>query len=313
MKKVLKNVLPLARRILEVKYIYPARRKEWAKLRDQNFEHKTKDDLVFFLYGSEYVDQFIFIEGIYEKRFLEQLRGAFDRNAIALDIGANIGNHAIYLHQDFREIHCFEPNPETFMRLDRNVDANGISNIKIYQVALGDSDTVLTFRENLGGNLGNSGFVDESVHSEEDEEDNVRFIPIPVRQADQFVDGLGLSRVDLIKIDVEGFEPKVFNGLRKTIVKHRPLVAFEFHGQSANLGEFKAIADCLPGYGFYELTFSPAEASIRDKLLWYLRHGGKPELKEFLEPESRTYENILAFPTKDAAARFFSRQPKQNR
>lgn len=195
------------------------------------------------------------------------------------------------------------------MRLKRNVDANGIFNIKLHQVALGDSDTVLNFRENLAGNLGNSGFVDELVHSEDDENDNVRFTPIPVRQADQFVDGLELSRVDFIKIDVEGFEPKVFNGLRKTIVNHRPFVAFEFHGQSANPSEFKAIADCLPGYGFYELVFSPAEGSIRDKLLWYFRHGRKAGLRKFFEPESRTYENILAFPTEDAAARFLSGQP----
>lgn len=305
MNNKITNLMFLAKHILDVKYVYPARRRKWANLRDQIFEHKTSDGLVFFLDGSQFVDRNIFVEGIYEKRFLENIRGAFDENAIALDIGANIGNHALYLHKDFREIHCFEPNSETFRRLSRNVNANGISNIKMHQVALGDSDTIMDFRENLDGNLGNSGFVDESAHLQDAK---VHFKRIPVRQADKFIEGLEIHRIDFVKIDVEGFELKVLNGLRKTIINHRPSIAFEFHGQHSNSGDFKRISNCLPDYSFYELVFSPKEGSTRAKLLWYFRHGGKAELKKIFEPESRTYENILAFPTADAAAYFLNRR-----
>ena len=303
MVKLIKNGLCIVRRVIDVNFTYPSQKKKWATRGQEIFEHKTKDGLVFFLDGSQLVDQLIFVEGIYEKRLLDNLRGFFDEGAIAVDIGANIGNHSIYLSQDFQEIHCFEPNPETFGRLSRNVAANGLSNLKLHQVALGDEDTILPFNENQDGNLGNSGFVNDQILTDTS---SVRVVNIPVRSADDFIQSLGISRLDFAKVDVEGFEPQVFNGLRKTIERYRPLVAFEFHGQMTHPDDFKKISDCLPGYGFYEMFFSPATGPIGDKIKWYLRNGNRAELRKFTEPEARSYDTILAFPSEEMAKRFTS-------
>lgn len=277
-------------RMLEEMFLRPARKRRLIK-KQNSFVHRTNEGFVFHLDPREYVDRAIFVEDIYERRFLHFLRGRFPEGAVALDVGANIGNHSIYLSGDFSLIHCFEPNAETFRRLTRNIEANGLAHVKAHQVALGERDELLAFRENLDGNLGNSGFMGDEKPVE-----RCRIKPIQVHQGDVVVDDLGLSRLDFIKIDVEGFEPAVLRGLRSTISRYRPILAFEFHGQHSENKAFLEIGTCLPGYLFCELVFAPASASPLAKLRWQLKHGEEPVLRQIREPEPRSYENILAFP-----------------
>jgi FkbM family methyltransferase len=296
--KLLDKIQYISQRVVE-KFIIPRRKRIIAQHGRSPFRHKADKGLVFTIYPTEFVDQKIYIEGIYEKRFLDNLIGKFECGAIFLDIGANIGNHALYLHNEFAEIHCFEPNPETFRRLSENVAINQFKNIKLHQVALGDHNAVLPFSEMVTGNLGNSGFFIEDTS-----EVSYRVKELPVFEADGYVDGLNLARVDFIKIDVEGFELQVFKGLSKNIAKFRPIIAFEFHGQSALPGDFEKITSYLPGYKMYDLVYSPAYVSPMDRLKWNLRHGANAVLELINEPKSRTYENILAMPS-DAVFRKF--------
>ena len=61
-------------------------------------------------------------------------------DGIAMDIGANIGNHALYFSDYFRWVHCFEPNPRTFKVLALNAEL--ASNITCFNVGISDSDRV---------------------------------------------------------------------------------------------------------------------------------------------------------------------------
>jgi FkbM family methyltransferase len=293
-----KNLLYVLRRVFDRFIRWPVRRKI-LDAKGEMFLHKTTGGLLFFVDPSELIDRFIFVEGIFERRFLENLRGKFGAGAIALDVGANIGNHSIYLHDQFSTIHAFEPNPRTFARLQKNIDANDLSSLVAHQVALGDSDAELVFGENLGGNLGNSGFVDE-VGSDS----RFSYFKMMVFNADDYLRRQRIDRVDFIKIDVEGFEPKVFCGLRETIKRFRPIIAFEYHGHLAKVGDYDKIVECLPGYLMFELTYAPETASLIKKLIWNFKHGVCAEFKAVNVPELRSYDNIIAFPSIDVAERF---------
>ena len=254
------------------------------------FIHRTPDGFYFKIDPGQYIDGYIYIDGIFERSFLDGLKGKFPEGAVALDIGANIGNHAIYLSRDFAEIHCFEPNPHAVERLLQNLSLSGATHIKVHPVGLGSEDAVLPFRENLDGNLGCSGFVEDTSPVQ-----NSAITYLPVKRGDNYVASLGLERLDYIKIDVEGFELSVLEGLRRTTEKYRPVVSFEYHGQSAAPGTFEAIKRCLPDYAIIEPVHAP-ESGFAKKLSWNVRNAGAPVFKAVKDPEPRTYDNILAVP-----------------
>ncbi|MGM9427157.1 FkbM family methyltransferase [Hydrogenophaga sp. MI9] len=270
----------------------PSRRRQISQLTEP-FVHITDGGLRFNIDPAQYIDKIIFVEGIYEKRFLSFMKGLLPGNSVILDIGANTGNHAIYLSQVASRIHCFEPNPEAYERLVENIALNGIQNIQCHQLGLGNENSVASFQVNLDGNLGNSGYVSDTAEPPR----NTKIIQLPIQRGDGYIDGLGLDVIHFIKIDVEGLEPMTLEGLQKTIARHRPVVAFEFHGQHAKKDDFPSIKSSLPGYIFVEICFAPETGSPTGKLLWWLQHGETPELHRIETPEPRTYENIIAIPS----------------
>jgi len=68
---------------------------------------------------------------------------------------------------------------------------------------------------------------------------------VPLRRLDSIVEGLGLKRVDVIKIDTEGAEVQVLKGGVKTIMRFRPYIVVEVRNR--NIDQFKQIMEDL-GY-----------------------------------------------------------------
>lgn len=271
----------------------PIRRRRYDR-RSTPFTMRTRDGLTFQLDPHETVDRHIAADGIYERRFLTFIRQVLPTDAVVLDVGANIGNHALFLKDRCREIHCFEPNPRALARLDANIALNRAANIRVHRYGLGNADRSQAFYHDRSGNLGGSRFVHDAREGAD---------CLPVRRGDTAVAALGLDRIDFIKIDVEGFEPIVFAGLQDTIGKSRPLIAFEHHAREAGREAYDAILDCLPGYGIFELTYAPVGSGLLRRLLWHFAHAGQPELTPVSEPEARSYGNLLAIPS-EAAHRF---------
>lgn len=256
------------------------------------FLHITPDGLKFELVPGEIVDQYIATEGIYERRFLRFFREVFPRGGVMIDIGANIGNHALYLHDLCSAVHCYEPNPVAAARLRHNIDLNHAANVHVHEVGLGDRDATLPFASNIAGNLGNSGFLDGQEH----EAGTFETIQLPIRRADEAIRELDLSRIDFIKIDVEGLEEQIFSGLKETIHRFRPLLAFEFHGHLTPAAAFEHIRGCLPGYIVADMAFAPDDSGALSTLLYHLRHGNRLTLRTVDTPRARTYESLLAIP-----------------
>ena len=268
------------------------RRREWSS-RTEPFVHQVSERCAFTLYPDQYIDGEIYALGAYELQFIDLIRTTVTgRDLVALDIGANIGNHALHLSDNFSEIHCFEPNPETLRRLRTNISLSGAgAKVKVHPVGLSDEDAELPFAVNDEGDLGSSYFSPGRT--------SPNSITLPVRRGSDYLDKQGITRVDFIKLDVENHEVEVLRGLRRVIARDRPLVVFEYHGGRDDVPAFDLLAATMPGYLFAEACHAPADASLLEKLVWNLTHHGRPELRLFTRPEPRTYENIVAFP--DAA------------
>lgn len=297
--QIIEGARTAAGRAIDRFAVQPRRDRAWAA-KTAPFVHRTDLGLQFELDPRQFVDRYIYKHGAYERRFLDFIAPRFPAGAVALDVGANIGNHALFLAKRFAQIHAFEPNPTVLARLRRNIALNGLANVTVHPVGLGKEQAVLPFRENNDGNLGASGFLKPG----EEVGALSRQLELEIAQADAYVAALGLDRLDFVKMDVEGWEPSLFEGLAGTIARFRPVVAFEFHGQAAAPDDFARIVSSLPGYIVAEACYAPPTASLGGKLAWSLAHGGRPRLERVTAPEERTYENLLAFPDEASFARF---------
>lgn len=162
---------------------------------------------------------------------------------IALDVGANIGNHSIYFSKLFHQVIAFEPNPRTFALLKFNTEfACPANNITCRNYGLSNVDSRLMFsvdRANMGGasivSNGLAGFNCES------------FL-IDVKRLDG-IGELSNKEIALIKIDVEGHELAVLQGSEFLIRANRPIILFEQSGIEINHGSSHAI-DYLKNLGY---------------------------------------------------------------
>ena len=292
---MLSNIRALAFEVVHRFYHRPRRLRAF---RDHTapFVHRTPDGLKFELAPSEIVDQYIATEGIYERRFLRFFRQVLPCGGVMIDIGANIGNHALYLHDLCSAVHCYEPNPAAITRLRRNIELNNAANVHVHEVGLGDRNATLAFASNVAGNLGNSGFLDGQEH----EAGTFETIELPISRADEAIRELELDRIDFIKIDVEGLEPQIFSGLEETIARYRPLISFEFHAHLTPISAFEHIRECLPDYLIADMDFAPEDSGVVVRILYHLRHGNRLTLRAVTTPNARTYESLLAIPNEHA-------------
>lgn len=150
-------------------------------------------------------------------------------DACILDVGSNVGLTAIGFDQlvPNGRIFAFEPSPRNYELLRKNLDQNACSRVEAINKAVGSGDGEVTFFDVRQYGAGSFAVRDEAQlavqhHSEE-------MIKVPCISIDGFVEDRSLDRVDLIKIDVEGFEIDVLEGARSTLATHKPIVMMEFN------------------------------------------------------------------------------------
>lgn len=141
-----------------------------------------------------------------------------------LDIGGNIGIASIYFADLFpaAKIYTFEPIPENFSILLKNT--GGYSNIKAFCVALGKEDCKLQINasdDNM--NFGGFSFFGLGVNEG-------RKTAVEVKEASSFLAGLGITKVDLIKIDTEGSEFDIITALNQSMLSNVRWIIGELHG-----------------------------------------------------------------------------------
>ncbi len=139
------------------------------------------------------------------------------------DVGANIGAVALPLCRRLPHlrVEAFEPSPMVFEKLLRHRQDNPGLDLGVHQVALADHDGTTAFfasSEVGNGGLGSLAKAHNTVST-----------PVEVRVArgDALISAGEIEAPDLIKIDVEGFEPECLDGLAETLRKKRPVLCVE--------------------------------------------------------------------------------------
>ncbi|MWC29507.1 FkbM family methyltransferase [Paenibacillus sp. MMS18-CY102] len=161
--------------------------------------------------------------GYYEPHIMNVLRHIVKPDSVCLDIGANIGAISLGMstYAPQGRIFAFEPSAVNFNYLSHNVQQNGIRTVEPVQLGVYDRNTKLQFSYiDFGG--GWSHITTE--HAERGIQETVQCVRI-----DDWAKKRGLSRVDLIKLDVEGAEVPALHGMAGTIGKFKPDLIVEFN------------------------------------------------------------------------------------
>ena len=214
--------------------------------------------------------------------FFKKHAGSFD--APVFDVGAHHGSYALELRKFLKPeipIFCFEPHPLTFKVLQANLAS--VANMHALNMAAGN----VNGKSNLfdGSGFGRRGSplassyrgVIESLHNMEAETYEIDMLIL-----DDFCSSKGISRISLLKIDVEGGELDVLKGFSEYVSAGKiDFINFEFHEMNVISRVFFR--------DFWEML-SPKYAIYR------LIPGGMIELREYkaFYCEIFGYQNILA-------------------
>jgi FkbM family methyltransferase len=151
--------------------------------------------------------------GYYDPNNMLLLKELFQKEVYIsfFDIGANIGVYSLIVAGQMKlgsvNVFAFEPHPQTFLLLQENVRLNNLDDrISCVQSALGDYDGIIAFMDNAGN-------PENHILSERDSG-----LEVEIQRVDKFCESVGIYP-QVIKIDVEGFENQVLNGLRATLSK----------------------------------------------------------------------------------------------
>jgi len=190
-----------------------------------------------------------------------------------LDIGANVGYYtalAIARMGGSGKIISVEPDRENFKYLQRTVTANGGGNVTCIQKAAADRSGFLTLY------VSSENRRDNRLYAHELSDASYR---VEVTTIDTILSDHDVAAVDLIKMDVQGFEGQVLDGMRETIRRSKGLVMLmEFwpHGLAGAGTEPTRILDDLESAGFalYELHSTGKLEQIDDRAAFISRYDG---------------------------------------
>lgn len=210
----------------------------------------------------DYIERLIYFCGAHEKFMLAFLRDAAAQIENAtnapvsyVDVGANVGNHAIYMASRVAKVHAFEPFPRVRDRLDANIELNKLDNIVVHPVGLGEKDAEMPFFAPPDANQGAGSFMEGFP------EYNTAYGTLQIVQGDAYFAEHNIGKFQILKADIEGFERYALLGLREEVRASRPLMVIELLEKSrANYGDAAGFRATFPeDYQFFMFKVADLE------------------------------------------------------
>lgn len=163
------------------------------------------------------VAQNIILYGYWEKWVTDVFLSLLKPGMVVLDIGANCGYYSLLAAQAVGPsgtVHCVEPYPFLHKNLTRSFLFNGYSHVKLHKVAFSDQDGEINLY--LPGNFSGAASIDKTAFSIFDDYfkpfGDITAIKVPAVKLATYFPNL---KADVIKIDIQGAEPLLVDGLLK--------------------------------------------------------------------------------------------------
>lgn len=203
----------------------------------------------------------------YEREVFHCLESRLDAFDVVVEIGANVGVFTVFFGTRFREagktgtrVFAFEPSTKAYARLLANLRANGLDNVASFNVALDGRAGVLEFFE-PAGHLTNGSLVRDFAAQFSSE---LRMTTVVTISGAELAAMVPAGAKVLIKLDVEGAEARVLDGLDAFIRERRPVILLEvLNGYEASILASAPLRS--HGYRYFEIR--PEGLVHRDTIL----------------------------------------------
>lgn len=174
----------------------------------------------------------LFINGVYEEKYLKIIEKNLPSNSIFIDVGANVGAIAVLLAKRRPDvtIYAFEASPRVFHYLKINKEQNSLNNLNIYNLAIHTNDD-----------------LELPFYSPEDKNGKGSFSPVFTKES-ELVKTISLDTFfkknklipNLIKVDVEGYEALIFESMKNHLSNSNSCpILFEFVDWAEGLANIK--------------------------------------------------------------------------
>jgi FkbM family methyltransferase len=205
-----------------------------------------------------YIPQSLKVYGGWENEIYEECKQYIKPNSTIIEVGSHIGTHTIPLAKLCPNgfVFGFEMQRFMFQLLNANIIINGCANVLAYQEMVSDTNADV-FSKDINYDA-TEYFNSGNTHIHTLETDN----GLPIRKITLDSKFQKMSKLDLIKIDVECHELQVLQGAIDLIQRCKPIIVTEFHTVKTKFddGNKKEIINLLPNYifrdviGTYELN-----------------------------------------------------------
>ncbi len=203
---------------------------------------------------SDYMGHYLFFG--FEDNGIQKLFSLCHEKSNVLDIGANIGWTVLNLAQIAKQgkVLGFEPDPYNFERCSDNISLNDFKNLLAFPVGLGNANFQVDMEIRTPSNRGGNRIAPAGASASR---------PVQIVKLDDFVPAQELNRVDLIKMDVEGYELNVLRGAKGILMKHKPILFIELDDNNLRDQGDSALAltEFLLGVGYKEII--EAESGVK--------------------------------------------------
>lgn len=271
------------------------------RTKESVYKWLMKDDLPLFLRGQDNISFTPHVAGYHELRVKELINYSATNGYgdFLLDIGANIGLSSCQSGNLFKEVHCYEPNPDCFSILKVNTRIS-LTECRLFlnQFGLGAKkaeEMLYVPRGNWGGGFihdENNSYKDDQLGSKDGyskfDPSNYNQVPITIEPANEKLAALfsdlankGLTR-GFIKIDVEGYEPFIIKSIAETLPDNfEAVLLFECFTKQFDPNEL--LAHFHGRATAYKLTRTPEKSMPKLKRAWKIifQMGYRYQLQEY--------------------------------
>lgn len=239
--------------------------REYINVSYQSPVKKKIDGINYELDLREVIDNAMYFNGSREPATSLALKRLCKKGNVVIDVGANVGSHTLPMAKLVGEngkVYAFEPVPWAVKKLKQNLSLNMFTNIILETIALSDESGEMdmkfraSFKIGSASGVGLEGKIDESWWGECEQ------VKVHMETLDNYVSRHNIDRIDLVKLDVDGFEGKVIRGAMSVLARFKPILIMEVAPAWVEMrgDKIQEVLNSIEkmGYKFYkEIDFSP--------------------------------------------------------
>ncbi len=211
----------------------------------------------------------LIIHGVRERYTVNYLFGSdtVKKGDTVLDIGGNIGYYALpesNLVGSTGIVYAVEPVSSNHKLLQKNVELNGMNNVKTYQMAMGDMEKEISIYIRSKKNLSSLTELPSDAKG-----GVIGIEKVPMTTVDSFVEKVIGKTPDFLRMDVEGFEISILEGMQKTLAAGATLL-IEFHPMFLSGEQKEKIIQLLKQFNYNKVVVTVNPKSELSSVLKYL-------------------------------------------